>query len=68
MAARTLSILPTMSSSPIAVCSRTDAQTWSCQEDELAAVAKKHNLALPNDRAGRNAAAEKLLELVLSDK
>jgi hypothetical protein len=52
----------------IAVCSRTDAQTWSCQEDELTAVAKKHNLALPNDRSGRNAAAEKLLELVLSDK
>lgn len=52
----------------IGVCSRTDAETWTCQEDELSAVAKKHNLALPNQRAGRDAAAEKLLELVLSDK
>jgi hypothetical protein len=52
----------------IAVCSRTDAETWTCQEDELTAVAKKHNLALPNQRAGRDAAAEKLLELLLADK
>jgi len=49
----------------VAVCSRTPAETWICQEEELAALAKKHNLALPNDRAGRNAAAERLLELVL---
>ena len=52
----------------IGVCSRTNAGTWTCQEDELIAVAKKHNLALPNQRAGRDAAAEKLLELVLSEK
>ncbi len=52
----------------IAVCSRTGADTWTCQEDELSVVAKKHNVALPNQRAGRDAAAEKLLELVLSDK
>ena len=49
----------------VGVCSRTPAETWICNEEELAALAKKHNLALPNDRAGRNAAAEKLLELVL---
>ena len=49
----------------IGVCSRTDADTWTCREDELAAVAKKHNVALPNDRAGRDAAAERLLELVV---
>jgi hypothetical protein len=52
----------------IGVCSRTDAGTWTCQEDELMAVAKKHNLPLPNQRAGREAAAEKLLELLLADK
>lgn len=49
----------------VGVCSRTGAETWTCHEEELAAVAKKHNLALPNHRAGRDAAAEKLLELVL---
>ena len=52
----------------IAVCSRTDAGTWTCREDELAALAKKHNVALPNDRGDRDAAVEKLLERVLSDK
>ena len=52
----------------VAICSRTPAETWVCQEEELAALAKKHNLALPNDRSGRDAAAQKLLELVLSDK
>jgi hypothetical protein len=49
----------------VAICSRTPAETWLCNEQELAALARKHNLALPNDRAGRDAAAEKLLELVL---
>ena len=49
----------------IGVCSRTPAETWICNEEELAALAKKHNLALPNDRSGRDAAAEQLLELVL---
>lgn len=52
----------------IGVCSRTDADTWTCQEEELPAVAKKHSVALPNNRAGRDAAGEKLLELVLSEK
>jgi hypothetical protein len=49
----------------IGVCSRSPAETWTCHEEELAALAKKHNLTLPNQRAGREAAAEKLLELVL---
>lgn len=49
----------------IGVCSRTDADTWTCHEEPLAAVARKHNVALPNDRAGRDAATEKLLELAL---
>lgn len=48
----------------VGVCSLTGADTWTCREEELAAVARKHNLALPN-RAGRNAAVENLLELVL---
>jgi hypothetical protein len=51
----------------VAVCSRTGAGTWTCHEQPLAAVARKHNVALPNDRAGRDAATEKLLELVLAD-
>lgn len=41
------------------------ASGWTCGEDQLAAVAKKHNLALPNDREGRAAVAKKLVELVL---
>jgi hypothetical protein len=49
----------------VAVCSRTDADTWTCREEELAAIAKKHNVALPNNGAGRDAAVEKLLELLL---
>ena len=49
----------------IAVCARADAGSWTCREEDLAAVAKKHNMALPNDRAGRDAAAEKLAELVV---
>ena len=51
----------------IGVCSRS-VDGWTCREDELAAVAKKHNVALPNDRAGRDAAAEKLVELVLKQQ
>lgn len=49
----------------IGVCSRSGAATWTCHEEPLAAVAKKHNVALPNDRAGRDAAAKELVELVL---
>ncbi len=49
----------------LAVCSRTGAVTWTCHEEELTAIAKTHNVTLPAGRAGRDAAAEKLLELVL---
>lgn len=49
----------------IAVCSRTGGGNWTNREEELAAVAKKHNVALPNDRAGRAAAAAELVKLVL---
>lgn len=50
----------------VAVCSRAAAETWTCQEEELGAMAKKHNVALPNNGPGRAAASEKLLELVLA--
>jgi hypothetical protein len=49
----------------VATCSRTGAGGWTCREEELTAVAKKHNLTLPGVRSGWNAAAERLLELVL---
>lgn len=49
----------------IAVCSRTGVDSWTNREEELAAVAKKLNVALPNDRAGRAAAAAELVKLVL---
>ena len=52
----------------VAVCARAGAVSWTCREEELAAVAKKHNMALPNDRAGRDEAAEKLVELVLAQQ
>ena len=49
----------------VAVCSRSSVDAWTCQEEELAVAAKKHNVALPVHRAGWAAAAEKLLEVVL---
>ena len=49
----------------MAVCSRTGGGSWTNREEELAAVARKHNVALPNDRAGRAAAAAELVKLVL---
>lgn len=49
----------------VGVCSRTAADTWTCREEELAAIAKKNDVPLPNNGAGREAAVEKLLELVL---
>jgi hypothetical protein len=52
----------------VAVCSRTDARSWTCREEQLAAAAKKNNLVLPNNRADRAAVVEKLLELSLEDK
>src|SRR5688572_5561705 len=54
--------------STVAVCSRAGAGAWTCGEEQLAAVAKRHNLALPNNRAGRDAVVGKLLELALADK
>ena len=54
--------------STVAVCSRAGAGAWTCGEEQLAAVARKHNLTLPNNRAGRDAVVGKLLELALADK
>jgi hypothetical protein len=51
----------------IAVCSRTSADTWTCREEELSAAAKKHNLPLPNNRADRDAAVEKILARELTE-
>ena len=53
--------------STIAVCSRTTPDTWTCREEELAAVAKKHNQALPNNRADQGAVVDKLLERELAE-
>ena len=49
----------------VAMCSRAGAGGWTCQEEELTVVAKKHSLTLPGVRSGWSAAAERLLELVL---
>ena len=50
----------------VAVCSRAGAGGWTCHEEELTGLAKKHQLALPNNRADRDAVVAKLLELVLA--
>ncbi len=50
----------------VAVCSRS-ATGWTCDEEHLAIAAKKHNLALSFDRATWDAAAKKLLELVVAE-
>ena len=42
----------------VAVCSRAESPGWSCREELLAAVAKRHNVT----------AVETLLELVLAEK
>ncbi|HEX6215148.1 MAG TPA: hypothetical protein VFZ38_10035, partial [Vicinamibacterales bacterium] len=52
----------------IAVCSRAGAGSWTCSEEQLAALAKKHNLTLPTNRADRDAVVEKLLGLALTEK
>jgi hypothetical protein len=49
----------------VAMCSRAGAGGWTCHEEELTVLAKKHNLTLPGVRSGWSAAAERLLELVL---
>ena len=51
----------------IAVCSRT-GDIWTCGEEPLADVAGRHNMPLPQSRAERIAAAEKLVEMVLAGK
>jgi hypothetical protein len=51
----------------VAVCSRPDAASWTCREEELAATAKRHNLALPNNRAGRDAVVDQILERELTE-
>jgi hypothetical protein len=50
----------------VAVCSRPEAGTWTCREEELAAAAKRHNLALPTNRADRDAVVDKILERELN--
>ena len=52
----------------VAVCSREGAGSWTCSEEQLASVAKKHNLTLPGNRADRDAVVEKLLGLALMEK
>ncbi len=52
----------------IGVCSRTGADAWTCNEEALTAIAKKHDVVLPTHRAGRAAAAETLLDVVLRDQ
>lgn len=50
----------------VGACLRSGADAWTCDEEHLAVVAKKHNVALSSDRGSWDAAAEKLLELVLA--
>jgi hypothetical protein len=50
----------------IAVCSRAAADSWTCREQELAAVARTHKMSLPTDRTVFFAAAEKLIDIVLA--
>ena len=52
----------------IAVCSRAGAGSWTCSEEQLGSIAKKHNLTLPSNRADRDAVVEKLLGLALMEK
>jgi hypothetical protein len=52
----------------IALCSRAGAGGWTCSEEQLAAVAKKHNLTLPTNRADRDLVVEKLLGLALTEQ
>ena len=54
--------------STIALCSRAGAGGWTCREDQLAAVAKKHNVTLPNNRSQQDAAVARLLQLALTEK
>ena len=50
----------------IAVCSRSTAGAWSCSEESLTDVAGRYKMPLPQTRTDRLAAAQKLVDLVLS--
>jgi hypothetical protein len=52
----------------IAVCSRAGADGWTCSEEPIADAAGRHKMPVPQNRADRIAAAEKLVELVLAGK
>jgi hypothetical protein len=49
----------------IATCFRMNADAWTCGEEQLAEVAGRYKMPLPQTRADRMAAAEKLVDLVL---
>jgi hypothetical protein len=48
----------------IVVCSRKGPDAWTCREEELAAVARRHKVSLPTDRAAFFAATQKLVDIV----
>ena len=48
----------------IAVCSRTAAEIWTCDEEPLNEAAGRHNVNLPLNRAEWKAVADKLVEIV----
>ena len=52
----------------IATCTRTGADAWRCSEEQLADVAGRYQVSLPQDWKERVAAAEKLVERVLAGK
>lgn len=52
----------------VALCSRSGPETWTCQEEDLAAVARRHNLTVPKDRATGTAIVEKILESALANQ
>ena len=52
----------------IAVCSRAAAGAWTCSEEQLADVAARHKMTMPQERAERIALAGKIVELVLAGK
>jgi hypothetical protein len=52
----------------IAVCARSGADGWTCREEQLAEVAARLKVPVPQDRPGRIAAAETLVERVLAER
>lgn len=51
----------------VVLCTRADG-AWKCREEPLVEAAARFNLQLPQERAGRMAAAETLVDLVLAEK